>query len=609
MLALQRLTPRRLLRLAALALAVTACAQATPPTLDDSSEPEVLSGVAGRKPPTSGGASMPSDPGPALGGAQPSGAPAGGPRLIVDSPARGARVEGGSVRVSGRLEGSAARAVTVQGQALPVGPNGAFSGDVPATAGLNVLVTATDDGGVHLEDRRGVLVSADADPAAPLEHGAVIKVGAGGFARIAELVAQTLNGLDLTSLANANAGGDIRVRQFSHGPIGLTLNPEEGRVDAILGVVGLNVAIDANVDLPIFGRTDVSGSMSTNAVVLIANLVVQATPEGSLTIDIANSAIDLGDMRFSVDGVPDFVLDWFRGVLKDLAEDTIKDALNGLVLPALFDPASLQRTIDVLGHPVGVGLLMSRVEMRKDGLELWTDVRTEAEDIVHPGAAVRPLGGIPNMQAQSHLDIAASGDLVTRLLHTVWAAGVLDLSLDENSGIESPIPLTAALLAAPLGAAAEGVDRNQPLRIGLRPLVPPVARVEAGDKPLVIEAADLLLDLSTPNDGTLVTVALHLVAKLSFAIAPDPMTGALGLQPEIAVEAHADVAETPRGPVNEAQLETLLQGMMGAIPGFIADQTFAFGPDALSVPLTLTDARLEADNPGAYLHVRANLGH
>jgi hypothetical protein len=106
-----------------------------------------------------------------------------------------------------------------------------------------------------------------------------------------------------------------------------------------------------------------------------------------------------------------------------------------------------------------------------------------------------------------------------------------------------------------------------------------------------------------------VTVALHLVAKLSFAIAPDPMTGALGLQPEIAVEAHADVAETPRGPVNEAQLETLLQGMMGAIPGFIADQTFAFGPDALAVPITLTDARLEADNPGAYLHVRANLGH
>jgi hypothetical protein len=95
MLALQRLTPRRLLRLAALTLAVTACAQATPPTLDDSSEPEVLSGVAGRKPPTSGGASMPSDPGPALGGAQPSGT-AAGPRLrrLRPDPRRGLRPRG-----------------------------------------------------------------------------------------------------------------------------------------------------------------------------------------------------------------------------------------------------------------------------------------------------------------------------------------------------------------------------------------------------------------------------------------------------------------------------------------------------------------------------------
>ena len=62
--------PRSSLCLAALVLAMTACAQATLPALDESGETEVLSGVAGRKPPTSGGASSPSDPGPALGGAQ-----------------------------------------------------------------------------------------------------------------------------------------------------------------------------------------------------------------------------------------------------------------------------------------------------------------------------------------------------------------------------------------------------------------------------------------------------------------------------------------------------------------------------------------------------------
>jgi hypothetical protein len=67
------------------------------------------------------------------------------------------------------------------------------------------------------------------------------------------------------------------------------------------------------------------------------------------------------------------------------------------------------------------------------------------------------------------------------------------------------------------------------------------------------------------------------------------------------------VAETPRGAVDEAAVEQLVQTFAGVIPGLIADQTFAFGTDVLPVPLGLSGARLEADARGDWLHLLTNL--
>ncbi len=169
------------------------------------------------------------------------------------------------------------------------------------------------------------------------------------------------------------------------------------------------------------------------------------------------------------------------------------------------------------------------------------------------------------------------------------------------------MPRTAAGLAGPLGEAANGIDRTQPLELTLRPLLPPVARLEKTDHPLVIETGDLLIDIATPNEGVLVTVAVHFIAKASFDVQQIADGGQIELSPDLQVEVHADVAETPRGPVREAALETLVQTLVGSLPGLIADQTFAFGTDALPVPVRLENAGLEPDHASPHLHLRADV--
>ena len=579
-----------------------------------------VSGQAPGVPP--GAPSSPADPstgggpnvgGPRVGGSAP-GTDAPAPpeveplALHVSSPARGSWLSGPTIHVEGELTGGAAPTLSVGGQAVIPGGDGRFAVDVPAQGGLNVIVTTATDGPATKEDRRAVLQDADAEPTAPVEDGAAVKVSRAGFAQISGLLSDYLADLDLETLARGNLPDNVRLQSLRYDRIEVSLTPQEGRIEVRLAVHGLHVDLEADVDVPIVGDLTVGGFVGTDPGVITGHLAASATAEGGLALDLVDSSVDLRGFEYGIDGVPGFIEDWFNGTVRDLAEDTIRDALNDFVIPSLFDPGALQRTVEVLGHAIDLGLLLSRVESHDDGLEIWADTRASADVSLHAGGAVRPQGGLPRLEALSHLDAAASTDLVSRVLHAAWAAGVLDFTLDADSGFESPVPLTVAVLAGPLGEAAQGIDRTQPLELALRPLLPPVARLEKTDHPLVIETGDLLLDVSTPNEGLLVTVALHFIARASFDVQQIADGGDIELSPDLQVEVHADVAETPRGTVKEEALETVVQGLVGALPGLIAQQTFAFGTDALPVRVTLENARLEPDNVAPYLHLRADLG-
>ncbi len=603
-------TPRALLMFSFLGCLVFGCAEG-----ELQSRPAGLEAESGEGPPLSGRSAAPGTPSaPALGQA----APASGPArpedeapgaappapltLRLSEPARGARIFGGTARIVGRLEGGTQPTLTVAGTRVDVGPDGAFSVEAPVHPGLNVLLVDAVEGTQRVEDRRALLVDADAEPSAPVEHAAAIHVAASAFPKLSRKLSDFARTLDVQALVAGNAGDGLSVLEARFDALDVDLIPRDGFLEARVAARGLYVRVQAEVE---FGFTfTFTGSARANPARVSGRLAVGARPDGSLALDISGTEVALDGFDYDVEGIPDFVEDWFEGRVRTLAEDTVRDALADFVVPSLFDPAALRRTVEVLGAPIEVGLKLNAASVTSAGLDLRADATATAPQAIHPEPAVRPTAGAVSTIDGSDLDVAAGVDLLNRLLHATWAAGVLDLTLDEASGLGAGLPLKVALLAAALGDAADGIPLDTPVVLSLRPLLPPVARLEKGDRPLVVETGDLLLDVGTAEHGTLVTVALHFVARGAVQV---ETLEAITLDPDLAVEVHADVAETPRGAVDEAAVEQLVQTFAGVIPGLIADQTFAFGTDVLPVPLGLSGARLEADARGDWLHLLTNL--
>lgn len=540
-------------------------------------------------------------PGPDPEDPEPAPPPAAPMVLEITEPARGARLGGRSVHVVGRLTGGAAPELKVAGHLVRPGPEGDFSVEVAVEPGLNVLVTEATDGGRSTDDRRAVMMDADVNPRSPVDDALDVHLGPSGLRAIAALLSDYLNDLDLNALIAGNLPDNVQVESLTYREMRVELIPRDGALEVRLAVHGLQVRLRGTVRFGI--SVTFSGSASANPAQITARLRMAATPQGGLDIDVVDASVELRNFDYDIRNVPGIVEDWFEGTVRGFAEGLIEDALRDFVVPALFDPASLQREVELLGQTIEIGLRIARVELRATGARLVMKATAAARNVVHAGNAVRAAAGSPRPDTAQDLDLAVAADLASRILHAAWAGGVLDFALDADSDIELPIPLSIALLAPALGEAANGVDRTAPLTVRTRPLLPAVARIEKGARPLVIEAGDLLLDVGTP-EGTLVTVAVHLIARATVEIdSLDDIT----IRPDFEVEVHADVAETPRGPVNERLMQQQVETLAAAIPRLIADQTFTFGADALPVPIPLGATVVEADNAAPYLHLLADI--
>ncbi|MCA9540918.1 MAG: hypothetical protein KC620_18585, partial [Myxococcales bacterium] len=469
---------------------------------------------------------------------------------------------------------------------------------------LNILITEANEGNRRAEDRRAVLAGADADPNAEVGRAMQVLVTAEGFQVISNQLNAFLGQLDFVSLLGAGGGGgDFQLESATYDSVSMMLVPRPGYIEVRLTVHRLRIEMRGTVNI-IFD-VDVRGDMHCDDLHVDAQLILAATPDGGIDIQVAQPQVEFVGFGYNIDNVPGFIEDLFEGTVRGMAEDMVRDGLSDLVVPELFNPDSLTQVIDVLGNPVELGMKIRNIESSFDGLTLTMGAAARAQVIEHPGGALPVDMTDPTMSYNDQIDIGMASDLIGRMLHAIWASGGLDLLLAPSGGdVELPPQAGLALFIDSLDEAAAGLDPTTPLSIGVRPLLPPVVRIEPGEKPLVIEFGDMMLDLSVP-DGKLASVAVHAIMHMSLSV--DTSSGALELVPDISVEAHGDVDETPRGEVKEQQLEGQIALIARLIPAAIADQTFSLGADALPVPITLQDARFEPDNVASFVHIRGRL--
>ncbi|MCA9525019.1 MAG: hypothetical protein KC549_01825, partial [Myxococcales bacterium] len=509
-----------------------------------------------------------------------------------EAPARGARALGNSLRVQGRAEHAGSPVVKVNGVAATVGPDGAFVADVPVTDGLAVLVTTLEDGSVRSEDHRAVLVNADQDPGTEVPGAIKLGVSAEGFRTITRLLSNNLGALDLGALlGGAGGGGDLQVRSINYSRVEISLEPDFGALKLRLAVYGLRIDVARPMEVV----------ASANPATITAFIELVPDGLGSMSLRIRGSDVALANFDFDLDSLPGFFEELIDWPVRELAEDLLKDALNDVVMPSLFDPAALNQELDLLGMKLNLGLAIDEVFVDPSGLTVGLAASTMPAVVQNPGKAVRPLPGPDGAVDPSELDIALAGGFVNRILHAAWASGALDLAIGgPDSAIELPLNLTAALLLVPLGEAGQGISPQAPIEIHTRGLLPPVCTLVEGDRPLHIEVGDFLLDMAAEGE-TLVSLAVHM--QLDLGIAFDE-AGELKLDLDLVT--HVDVADEPRGKVNAAALEGLVGGILGQLPGMLADGLAAEDAEPMpAAPINLADPRFLA--VGAFLHILADI--
>ena len=528
-------------------------------------------------------------------------------QLLLSEPGRGARVTGPTLTVAGQVHNATSPTVTVDGEPVDVDPDGSFSIDLPVEPGLFTLETLVEDANGRAQDLRAALVDADADETAPVEEAVQVVVSRQGFAELGKLITPALANLDIGSLlgqGGAALGDGVEVRSITYDRVEVALAPEAGALELRLRLYGLRIEIVGEVDL-LVAPVRLSGSASSNPAEIIARLALEVTPAGGLDIQIANAEAALHDFELDLDGVPGFIEDLVDNLVREFAEDKIGEAIRDFVVPKLFDPNALSREIEVLGTSLKLDLQLRDIALDPWAMTIDVAAAAEASEVVHAGGAVRPFGGQPTRGADADatdLDLALGADFVSRILHAAWAGGVLDFSLEEGAGVELPIQLTVGVLANALGEAARGIDPTESLLLRTRALLPPVASVVPGDHPLVVEIGDLMLELAT-IDEPLVSVALQLT--MSVGLSTDENGD---LQPDIQVDTRADVAETPRGRVEDAMLENQIGAFAALLPTALAGDAAAGGDDPLPVAIPLAGARFEADPLAPFLHMLVDLG-
>ena len=515
--------------------------------------------------------------------------------LHVTSPVRGERIMGDLVHVEGTVEGGNAPVLTIAGVEVVPSADGSFSADVPAEDGLKTVVTTWMENGKGPEDRRSVLINADADPTVPLDEVVSVNISTAAFAAIGQLMGTYISGLDPAELLQGQPPSDFTVEEITYSGVSVDLVPTDGALEIRFSIRDLSIRLKGKVRVVI--RLSVHASMHSNNAVIVARLGVDDDGNGGLAINMQSADVDLQGFSYNIRHVPGAIESWFENKVRKMAEEMMEEAISGVVIPNLFDPDSLSQQIDIMDTQVNMDLGVGDVEMTPQGMVFDLAGTAAAVDIVHDGEAVRSIAAAP-IADPSGIDVAIASGFINRILHAIWAGGALDMEVDLASGDAPP---TLGFLKAPLGQAAADIPADAPLEVTVRALSPPVAWIDNGaDKPIVIQVGNLMLDLGAAGEH-LVTISLDLEVRLNLLAENG------GFTPEMDVAVNADVAETPKGPVNEAAIENLIEIMAAALPALIVEDADANGADPL--PLPMADApEMSISATGGFIHLLIDLG-
>jgi hypothetical protein len=378
----------------------------------------------------------------------------------------------------------------------------------------------------------------------PVAGAALARLNPQAIPALAAAVTDELDAVDWNALiapvnpvlAQSYLGGfvnlDIDIVNVGHGPWSATVAFQNGGIAVAAQVQA--VIVDAVV-------TDPSGSLiplhlaaeghaSRAAATTVATIAITAS--GSPTVQLSPPAVVIDNFTLTAPGaLPSLVAPLVQGTLSK----TLERVLSGVIERALT------RTLDnhiarVAGpHPVTlngvdftVDALVESLVVDPTGLALTLGGDVVAVATAATSATVTapglPFGAPvpPTLGSAAGVVVALSPDLVAKALITLQQAGGLDLDVDASawSGLGATLPsLDTTGLAKLLPELA--TLPPTPLKIRVRPKLPPELAIAPGPDLATIHLGEVLLEIATdPPGGGLAQTLLGLTVAGVIPVTP-----------------------------------------------------------------------------------------
>ncbi len=501
------------------------------------------------------------------------------PVLRVDSPARGAfMVMGQQDRIT--VKGAATDAATqvkevkVNGQIVTLAPNGSFSVELTPAVGTNfVQVDAVDGAGKTASTVRAAVYGQFHEWDRPTDDAISLRLRADAMGVIEEGLVNSLGGDLLSNVDLGGGGGDFEVRGISYGQISLDLIPQNGYFDTTIRIHDMVIEIATEQRVFFFDVT-ITGDISADPAELRGKLYLRADGAGGVSMDLTDVSVQLHNFDLNLDGLVGIIDGLIEGMVEELATNMLLEVLNSGGLGGLLGGSGQPTLVDLLGQQAELQLYITELGIDPGGMTFVADggLNFSPSPLAPPSPGTLKTANPPppgNSDGGRMVRMSLADDFVNQILGGVWRSGALNIDLGAAlAGGDGGLPLQlnagtfSLLVGNDLLTYADG--RETPVGLVMRPLLPPVARIQDGDQIMNVTVGDMMLDFSLERaDGASVkwaSVAIQLAIDIKIGLKPD---GELDLQTDMTVK--VDLAEEPLFDIDDAALEQIIATMFSGL--------------------------------------------
>lgn len=521
--------------------------------------------------------------------------------LVLDSPTYGAFLGEGPIQVLGRVSPASA-VVKVEGERVPVSPDGKFVANVPFARRYHI-VDVEAAWGDDLQRVR-VPVFDGHDPMDTWPGGVTMRLTPAGLAHMGEGLGAVV---DATGWDTMLAGAlpvidtdmfDLVPTGVTHDPTVVELLPAEGGVDTAISLRQVMVGYD--VTFTVWGLAWTAPMQIGFGEIALGALAVPAVDDdGMLSIGLTQSTIRLDDPDITIDGIDGWLLELLVEGVMDWIVEPLGELLLDLVLGSfgtipLGGPYAFET--DLMG--MSLDMRLSEVYGDLDGLGAGLGVGIDAPAIVGPLGIPAPPGYLESAPV-----VHAALGLHEGLLQSALSTGILDMLTQEIQlgGMFGEV-IGGGIRALPGGHTAPAGDG---WCLAIQPNPAQVVRLAEGTNPLaVLYLPDMGVNVGIVQGGSCTT---WLEASVAAEIGLDVKDGT-----KIGVDVgFVEGAVLEYGATSDWEEQEVVDGLLGFLGGAmsllggmvefdLADMMGGFGGSGSDDPLSAALGDLQPQIVGSH---------